>query len=1157
MKNKILIVLILVLFFFSCSKVFASELCSPNGYSIFTINGIFTNEKEARENKDNLKKGLFPIFNNEPLTVDFLYNPSHLAGLGDLTDVINQGFFNQQSDYDLVEMLNDASQKVRTQKLLLVAHSQGNFYANSFYDKVASQEGGVPSWSIGVYGVATPTDRVAGGGKYLTSDTDSVIASTVARFINILSPNVHIPLQNSDGNGHSFSDVYLKYQGNRIVSDIKSTLNKLEENDEQLLEDPCISPPELTTTHKVTGVILAVADPLAGLTKNVAVSIAVGSYKIASVIGNSVLNTASSVASIIGSLGNKNNASVILANNQNNETEDDSSQDISSNKSEEEIVVVESVSEIKKPIVPDVIQTQTATKVVQSNPIILLGGGGGNGIPPLEEDPILDDSSSEETPPLDDDSPEETPFPDEDDDFLSDTTPPVISIIGDNSIDIFIDTNYIDAGATATDDTDEDISVITTDTINTSTVGTYTVTYTASDLSNNTSTEIRTINVIDDNSGDISSSDLNENGIDDKDEVEVIMNEDMFLLAGEYRFNNLIITNNTVLTFEGDPDSLSFFKGVKIEAINLTINPGSSISADGKGYVGISSPGYNSTYDPNNPPLFYAGGSYGGIGYQNSEESLYGSATEPVDFGSAGYTVRGIARGGGAIRLIISNNFINDGIISADGDEASSGGSIYVTSNIFSGSGNFHADGGAPFCLISCHSPGGGGRVAIYYQSSTFSGETVASGWTGTKSSEDGTVGLFDESLNDFYVNTSWQFRENDAPFSFNNIFISNGANIVSENNINITANNLLIDNDSSFTLADSQILNISTITINGESNITFSGNESINTDSLTLAGNSILTVLPEQILYLNIPNLTINSGSSISADGKGYLAISSPGYDSVYDPNNPSLFYAGGSYGGIGYQNSEESLYGSATEPVDFGSAGYTVRGIARGGGAIRLIISNNFINDGIISADGDEASSGGSIYVTSNIFSGSGNFHADGGAPFCLISCHSPGGGGRVAIYYQSSTFSGETVASGWTGTKSSEDGTVTIVDSTIPVTPPDTTPPLITNYTFNEIADNITTNPLTTPLSVVLSADENVNWMSIQIEDTNDSTIYKRFLDGVDCEDGTDTCSKTWDGALSNGGELQNGTFHIKVHMQDEAENDYYGYLSPYVITVDTSL
>ena len=235
MKNKIFFVLVFVLLFSFCfKKVSASELCSPKGYTIMTINGIFTDESGAIKNERALESHFLPTYNNQPLKVDYLYNPSHLGGLGDIVDAVAQGVLDEKSDYDLTNMLSDASQKVATQKLLLVGHSQGNFYANNFYEKVADKEGGVPSESIGVYGVATPASSVAGGGKYLTSDTDVVISKVVGRVLNVLKPNTHITLQNGDDNlGHDFSGVYLKYQGDRIVSDIKSSLNNLKENDEQ------------------------------------------------------------------------------------------------------------------------------------------------------------------------------------------------------------------------------------------------------------------------------------------------------------------------------------------------------------------------------------------------------------------------------------------------------------------------------------------------------------------------------------------------------------------------------------------------------------------------------------------------------------------------------------------------------------------------------------------------------------------------------------------------------------------------------------------------------------------------------------------------------------------------------------------------------------
>ena len=115
-------------------------------------------------------------------------------------------------------MLQDASEKVATQKLLLVAHSQGNFYANSFYDTVVDKAGGAPAESIGVYSVATPSARVAGGGKWLTSNTDKAIAGIVGHipFRKIMEPNTHIELQNGDDFwGHNFADIYLKYQSEK------------------------------------------------------------------------------------------------------------------------------------------------------------------------------------------------------------------------------------------------------------------------------------------------------------------------------------------------------------------------------------------------------------------------------------------------------------------------------------------------------------------------------------------------------------------------------------------------------------------------------------------------------------------------------------------------------------------------------------------------------------------------------------------------------------------------------------------------------------------------------------------------------------------------------------------------------------------------------
>lgn len=61
----------------------------------------------------------------------------------------------------------------------------------------------------------------------------------------------------------------------------------------------------------------------------------------------------------------------------------------------------------------------------------------------------------------------------------TDTTAPVITVFGENPVDIEYNSVYTDAGATATDNLDPTVTVVTTgdDLVDTSTVGTYTVTY--------------------------------------------------------------------------------------------------------------------------------------------------------------------------------------------------------------------------------------------------------------------------------------------------------------------------------------------------------------------------------------------------------------------------------------------------------------------------------------------------------------------------------------------------------------------------------------------------------------------------------------------------------------------------------------------------------
>jgi hypothetical protein len=177
---------------------------------------------------------------------------------------------------------------------------------------------------------------------------------------------------------------------------------------------------------------------------------------------------------------------------------------------------------------------------------------------------------------------------------------------------------------------------------------------------------------------------------------DLTINSDIAWEPGTYTYGNVWITNGATLTFNGK---------VILNATNLSIDSGSSISADEKGYPADQGPGAGS----NGSWWSGSGAGYGGKGGKGSCESksglTYGSATIPIDLGSGGGSGYGYpgGSGGGAIQLVISDTLTNNGLISSNGQDAlgersqsggGSGGSVYITTKGFSGSGSIKANGG-------------------------------------------------------------------------------------------------------------------------------------------------------------------------------------------------------------------------------------------------------------------------------------------------------------------------------------------------------------------------------------------------------------------------------------------------------------------------------
>lgn len=498
-------------------------------------------------------------------------------------------------------------------------------------------------------------------------------------------------------------------------------------------------------------------------------------------------------------------------------------------------------------------------------------------------------------------------------------------------------------------------------------------------------------------------SDLNGNQIPDAEEALVIIDHDVSLSAGEYSFNDLVISEGATLSAEGAPDLAGAFKGVKIRAASLTVSNGASISANASGYAPSSGQGYFGSCVGFSCP----GSSYGGVGGSNVSTSTYGSAMRPVDLGSGGSFT---ARGGGAIWLEVSGDLVNEGRVSANGGSSASGGSIYVVAGRLSGSGAFEAKGGGWAYGAVSYLPGGGGRIAVHYATSTFAGVADASGgcWPGTSAScvESGTVGFFNTIENDLIAGERWRFEETDSPFDLRNIVIASGSEAEIAPGADISAASIMVDDTSTLAVTGTSTIEADSISLDRGSTLFLSGGESLAIRSLSVLGTSTLTTIPEKRLFLDIPNIVVSAGSSISVDGKGYSYLSGPGAPASEN------YWAGSSHGGVGYNNAATSTYGSEREPVDLGSGSHSGD---RGGGIIRINASDSLLNDGIVSANGARTSSGGSIHVTAKNLSGSGAFRANGGDSYCPNGCFGPGGGGRIAIYYEGTAFTGVAEALG----------------------------------------------------------------------------------------------------------------------------------------------
>ena len=465
------------------------------------------------------------------------------------------------------------------------------------------------------------------------------------------------------------------------------------------------------------------------------------------------------------------------------------------------------------------------------------------------------------------------------------------------------------------------------------------------------------------------------------------------LAPGTYTYDTLVIKSGATLTVQGDPLLEQAFKGVRIEANNIIVEDGARITADQEGYDLV-------TRGPGAPAEaeYTKGASHGGLGDSATIGTRYGSAKQPITFGSSNQT-----RGGGAMQLVAHNELTIDGVVSANGGNTSSGGSIWIQTNSLRGHGVIRANGGDFSSFAAFIGPGGGGRVAVYYNDSSFTGVAEAQGGrrNAINSAEDGTVGFFEIDTNTLTTGHAWRFQANDAPHTYANIVASDSV-LSTDDNQSITITNFELSGLSKLNLASGHDLTVDHLILTDDSKLLVDQGTALKLHNLELKDRAVLTASPLVWLNIESENVLIEADAKITLEQTGYAAGGGPGSPDDGD------YYLGASYGGLGYGTlNPKPTYGSPTEPVDFGSGANQ----GRGGGALRLTVSDRLVNDGLIDANGGSSSSGGSLWIETKELLGTGRMSANGGL-YSFVAAYQvgPGAGGRIAVYY--------TDAAAWSG-------------------------------------------------------------------------------------------------------------------------------------------
>jgi hypothetical protein len=284
MKNSIYILILCVLGAMLLPGTGTASICDTKETVVFFGNGIKTSEEKAYDSRDLLKQRLEAVLSVEEYELlDFKLSYNETGGaLRDLFESTIQGLTLDASRFwriiwmrefmpdwfaDKLLLLataldksalvtNDSLQDhvstyaakiAEGKKVLLVAHSQGNFFGNQAYNLLDNRE----RQSFAMVSVANPDNNVLGinspGAPYTTLINDKVIQAIIAAKILLpsrpMAPNTANLDESDDRLQHNFINTYMVEGSDSnvgIIADIVVTLDSL------------VSPPQIVETGVIT-----------------------------------------------------------------------------------------------------------------------------------------------------------------------------------------------------------------------------------------------------------------------------------------------------------------------------------------------------------------------------------------------------------------------------------------------------------------------------------------------------------------------------------------------------------------------------------------------------------------------------------------------------------------------------------------------------------------------------------------------------------------------------------------------------------------------------------------------------------------------------------------------------------------------------------------